>query len=108
MYDAYTLSHLYHHLSSSAEEEILRSSRVTCTRVTSNLFVPQQSNDNTITWLKGTTVAVADYVKFLPPIKTLSSIVHLVFYLMPLHVISTVLLLQPVPVVQLPSVPSTT
>ena len=76
--------------------------------VTSNLFVPQQSNDNTITWLKGTTVAVADYIKSLPPIKTLSSIVHLVFYLMPLHVISTVLLLQPVPVVQLPSVPSTT
>ena len=78
--------------------------------VTSNLFVPQQSNDNTITitWLKGTTVAEADYVKSLPPIKTLSSIVHLVFYLMPLHVISTVLLLQPVPVVQLPSVPSTT
>ena len=107
MYDVYTLSHLYH-LSSSAEEEILRSSRVTCTRVTSNLFVPQQSNDNTITWLKGTTVAVADYIKSLPPIKTLSSIVHLVFYLMPLHVISTVLLLQPVPVVQLPSVPSTT
>ena len=102
MYVAYTLSHLYH-LSSSAEEEILRSSRVT-----SNLFVPQQSNDNTITWLKGTTVAVADYIKSLPPIKTLSSIVHLVFYLMPLHVISTVLLLQPVPVVQLPSVPSTT
>ena len=102
MYDVYTLSHLYH-LSSSAEEEILRSSRVT-----SNLFVPQQSNDNTITWLKGTTVAVADYIKSLPPIKTLSSIVHLVFYLMPLHVISTVLLLQPVPVVQLPTVPSTT
>ena len=104
MYDVYTLSHLYH-LSSSAEEEILRSSRVTST---CNLFVPQQSNDNTITWLKGTTAAVADYGKSLPPIKTLSSIVHLVFYLMPLHVISTVLLLQPVPVVQLPSVPSTT